>query len=62
MAAEKGSPNGMYNLYWMLRWGLGCKKNVDEAVDWLLKAADLGHYEAKKEIEDNKALADCLIA
>ena len=47
-AAEAGDPNGMYMTAWCIENHYGV---VSPALDWYLRAADLGLEEAKKEAE-----------
>ena len=38
--AQKGDLKAMYNLALLYKSGIGTKKNMDEAVDWLERSAD----------------------
>lgn len=51
LAAEDGNADGMYCLAFMLKNGVGGKKDRKQAVFWLQQAYNHGHYAAQDRLE-----------
>ncbi|MBQ6352223.1 MAG: sel1 repeat family protein, partial [Lentisphaeria bacterium] len=54
MAAEKGNAMGQYNLARCYAEGIAVKADADAAAKWAEKAAEQGHENAKKLLEQLK--------
>jgi len=56
-AAGAGLPEAQYRVGWMLEWGLGTDREIEEAVLFYGQAAESGHQLARQRLE---ALADAV--
>lgn len=53
LATEKNNAKGYFQVYYYLREGWGAEQNMPLAIDYLVKAADLGHLEAAEIVAEN---------
>ena len=59
-SAIGGCPDGMVALGYYYLWGRYVSKDIEKALNWFRKAAEVGSYNAQKELIYNEALGKSL--
>jgi TPR repeat protein len=58
-AADRGDAEGMFHIGYLYYFGLGVKQNCDEAVKWIMRAAEHGSGTAQAEMGELYEDATC---